>query len=254
MTKPTTTTNSTMLRGFAILEAVIAAKQSLSVTDLVEILKLPKPTVHRLTRQLEQEGLLSRELHSKRFIAGHRLRDFALGVLSNSMLRAPRHAILQALSDEVQETCNITMLDGNQIIYFDRVECNWPVRLHLAPGSRIPLHCTASGKLFLALMPTRQRQRLLASLSLQSYTERTLASVDTLQVALKRIAQNNLGVDNEEFIDGMVAIAAPVFDREGKICATVAIHAPTVRKTLPALHLHVPALRRAASDLSASFE
>jgi DNA-binding IclR family transcriptional regulator len=71
----------------------------------------------------------------------------------NGSLRAARHAILARVVEGIGETCNFTMLDGGEVIYLDRVEAAWPLRMNLSSGSRVPLHCTASGKLLLALQP-----------------------------------------------------------------------------------------------------
>ena len=73
-----------------------------------------------------------------------------------------RHALLTAMADEIGETCNLTTLDGVEIVYLDRAEARWPLRLTLDIGNRIPIHCCASGKLFLALMHAEARASLLA--------------------------------------------------------------------------------------------
>ncbi|WP_018231264.1 IclR family transcriptional regulator [Thioalkalivibrio thiocyanodenitrificans] len=247
-------TGSTLTRAFSLLEQVVEAERPLTGADLVDLLRLPKPTVHRLAQQLEQQGLLQREPDGRRYAPGHRLRKLALRVLAHSSVAAPRHAILQSLSDQLGETCNITVLDGNQTVYFDRVETNWPVRVQLPPGSRLPLHCTASGKLFLAHMSQRDRGRLITAAPLKAYTDHSLTDPGLLEDELQRIAAEGLSTDNEEFITGMVAVAVPVYDASGHICATVAAHAPTVRKPLQELRRHVPALRLAAASLASLFD
>ncbi len=252
MNKPSDS-NSTLFRALLIMEKIVESERPLSSAYLAEMLALPKATVHRIAQQLEGEGYLQREPVSRRFVAGRRLRDFSLAVLSNAVLGAPRHAVLQALAEEIGETCNCTMLDGNQIIYFDRIEANWPYRIHLPPGSRLPLHCTASGKLFLASMTVAQRQQLLTSAPLKRHTERTITDPQQLESELQRIAEQGYGVDNEELLPGMVALALPVTDDSERICFTVAVHAPTVRKPLEELRQYLPALRRAAAALSASY-
>lgn len=245
--------SSTLLRAFAILQAVVDSERPTAVAELVDLLTLPKPTVHRLTQRLIQQGLLQREPVSKRLIPGHRLNRLALGVLTNSAMLAPRRAILKALSEELQETCNLTVLDGEALIYLERVETNWPIRIQLPIGSRLPLHCTASGKLFLAYMPPRQRDALLRCAPLKRHTEWTVTDPDRLTEELERIAETGLSTDDQELMTGMVAIALPVYDAGGRVCATVAVHAPTVRKTLADLRDRAPTVRRAAAALTASF-
>ena len=106
------TPNSTLLRGLAIMQAVANSSRPLSIADLVTELGLAKPTVHRIASQLEEANYLQRNPSDKRFVIGNQLKDFSTSILSNISIGAPRRAILEALSNEIGETCNCTMLDG----------------------------------------------------------------------------------------------------------------------------------------------
>ena len=249
----TDTPNSTLLRGLAIMNAVAISPRPLSIADLVSELGLAKPTVHRIASQLEEENYLQRNPTDKRFVIGYKLREFSSNILSNNSIGAPRRAILEALSNEIGETCNCTMLDGYNTVYFDRVECNWPIKINLHPGSRLPLHATASGKLFLAFMRPADRNRILDAAELSASTRHTITSSEALITQLKGIKKQGIAFDNEEFIDGMIAIAVPVFDSKKRICFTVAVHAPTTRQTIESLSEYIPSLHRAADALAESY-
>jgi len=244
------TPNSTLLRGLAIMNAVATSSRPLSIADLVSELGLAKPTVHRIASQLEEENYLQRNPNDKRFVIGNKLREFSTNILSNSSIGAPRRAILEALSNEIGETCNCTMLDGYHTVYFDRVECNWPIKINLHPGSRLPLHATASGKLFLAYMRKGDRNRIIDAAPLVASTKHTITSDEHLKTQLKSIKKQGIAFDNEEFIDGMIAIAVPVFDSKHRICFTLAVHAPTTRQTIESLSEYIPSLHRAADALA----
>lgn len=245
-------TQSTLIRGFTILEKIVEADRPVSSAYIAEALELPKATVHRIACQLEEEGLLQREPDGKRFTGGKRLRKLAVSTLSNSVVAASRHTILQALSEEINETCNLTALDGNQIIYLDRVEANWPYRIHLPIGSRLPLHCTATGKLFLAYMKPANRQPLLNSMALKQFTDKTITDLDQLETQFEQIAVEGVGYDSGEYLEGMVAIAVPVIGEQGQICYSIAIHAPSSRKSLSELRQYLPVLRQAAARMADS--
>lgn len=245
-------TQSTLIRGFAIVEKIVQADRPLSSAFLAEDLGLPKATVHRICQQLEEQGLLQREPGGKRFTGGRRLRDLAMSTLSNSVLHAHRRAILQTLSQEVGETCNLTVMDGNEIVYLDRIETNWPYRIHLPIGSHLPLHCTATGKLFLANMKPAVRRRLIDSLTLTRHTDQTVTDAGVLEAQLRKIADEGVGYDSGEFLEGMVAIAVPVIDASGRMRFAIAIHAPSVRKSLDDLRQYLPRLRHAAARLAAA--
>ncbi len=236
-----------------MLEQVAKAQRPIYATEIIEKLGLPKPTVNRILSQLEEAGFLQREPVKKRYVPGPRAKNIVLSIMSNEDLGAPRHSILQSLSDEIGETCNCTILDGDQTVYFDRVEANWPYRIQLPVGSRLPLHCTASGKLFLAYMNSRQRKRLINAAPLKRHTDRTITSPELLAAELKKIKQEGVGIDNEELMPGMVAISVPVFNEKNEICFTVAVHAPSIRKPLEVLRQYLPALRNAAAAMRVTY-
>ena len=246
--------NSPLLRGLLILEKVATSSRALTVADLLEELDIPKPTVHRITAQLEEAGYLQYEPNNKRLTIGAKLKNIGFDVLTNRVSTAPRHAILRALSEEIEETCNCTMLDGDHTIYFDRVESDWPYRIDLKIGSHLPLHCTASGKLYLAHMPANQRKKLISAAPLKQYTERSITDRVQLEAELKLIKRDGIGVDEEEFVPGMVALAVPVFNAKNEMCFTVAVHAPAIRKSLTLLRQYIPSLRRAAASMSALYD
>lgn len=244
------TSQSTLIRGFMLLETIMKSDKPLTSAYLAEDLDLPKATVHRIAQQLEEEGLLQREPNGKRFIGGLRLRKLATAVLSNSVITASRHMILQNLSEQINETCNLTALDGNEIIYLDRVESNWPFRIHLPVGSHLPLHCTATGKLFLANMKPVWRQRYLRVVSLKKYTDKTILDIVELKVQLKQIAKEDVGYDVGEYLDGMIALAVPVKDKVGEVCFSIAVHAPSARTNIDELKGFLPALNKAAGKIA----
>jgi DNA-binding IclR family transcriptional regulator len=248
-----TSTNTALFRAIRLLEEITTAEHSLTAADLDKRLDIPKPTIHRLLGQLEEQKLISRDLDGRHLLPGPRLHRMAIGTLENESLKAPRRLLLERLSKETGETCNLTMLDGHELLYYERVETNWPVRIQLPPGSRLPLHCTSSGKLFLALMPPQRRRALLSSLTLDAYTPYTLTTVSALEEQLGQIALNELSTDNEEFIQGMVAIAVPIYDRVGHMQATLAIHAPRLRHSIESLVEWAPLMRTVATKLEETF-
>ena len=184
---------STIERVLDILDTVAASTKPLSATDINEVLNLPKATAHRLCAKLEARGYLLKRIDGKSYQPGNCLFDVAVGVLANSRFGATRHAILTALSEKVGETCNIAYPDGLYMAYSDRVETKAPLRLQFPFGMRVPLYCTASGKLFLAFMNSRQRNRLISAAPLKRYTKRSIIDPETLMEELERIKSDGVG-------------------------------------------------------------
>lgn len=241
-------------RAFALLETLVAQNRPMSLAQMAERLNLPKPTVHRLASRLEADDLLAREPAGRHYTIGPRLSALAIATLQAAMQHAPRHAVLEALAREIGETCNLAVLDGSAIVYLDRVETQWPLRLQLSAGSRVPLHCTASGKLFLSRMPKRARERLYAAAPFERFTDNTVVEPERLERELEAIRASGVALNDQEFMVGLVGIAVPVADpsQPENMAAALAIHAPEARLNATDIQRHLPALRATAARLSAT--
>jgi DNA-binding IclR family transcriptional regulator len=242
-------------RAFAILDHVARARAPVDVLDIIATLKLPKATAYRLVDWFVTQGYLSREPARKRLIVGAKFTTLAFGALSSSMRNDTPHVVLQRLVHTLNETCNIGTLLNGEVCYLDRVEAeHWPLRLQYTSGSRVPLHCSAIGKLYLALTPTPRRRRLLQSLELRRFTERTIVDPARLDAELRQVRKEQVAFDREEYLIGVVCAAVPVIGRGGEILAALAIQAPQARMSVQSARAHLPALRAAATELAEIFQ
>jgi len=244
------TPDSSTLRAFALLELIAQAETPPTLENLTRLSGLPKPTVYRILGLLMRGGLAEREAFEKRYRVGPRMAALSLTVQMRSPGRSRRHAVLSGLVEEIGETCNFTMLDGSEVVYLDRVETSAIVRLHMEVGSRVPLHCTASGKLFLAHLAPPQVRKVLGSGPLKRYTDRTITTVDALQRELRKIRASGVATDSGEFLVGSVCLAVPVTDPRGRVCAAIAVHGPAPRMTLRRGYEFLPRLRHAAGEIA----
>ncbi|WP_341646088.1 IclR family transcriptional regulator [Thauera sp. SDU_THAU2] len=239
------------MRLLALLEVIAAKDQLVTLQGLVEETGLPKPTVHRMLQQLEAAGMLQRDSDGRQYGTGARLRRLAENLLLNDTLHGARHTVLRQLVEEIGESCNLTALSGSEVLYLDRVETAAPLRFYLHPGSRVPVHCSASGKLFLAQMSPAQRRRLLAHAPLMQYTPRTLVEIDALEAEIEHVSRVGYAFDNEEFLPGLFCIAMLVPSSTGRSNMGIAIQAPIMRMTEHNALDSLPALRRAVDALAA---
>jgi IclR family acetate operon transcriptional repressor len=244
--------NAAALRAFRILDFVARHGDGCAEVQIVRSLALPKQTVHRIVGQLQLAGLLIREPGTRRIQLGAPLTGFAANVLMHGHASRERHAILRALVDDIGETCNLTAIAGTDIIYLDRVETAWPLRVVLAPGSHVPLHATASGKLLLALMPKARRERLLRVLPLRPMTPATLVDVRALRQDLEQTRRRRIGINRNEHLSGLIAVAVPVMRDRQRACAALAVQAPVGRMSLDQLLACVPRMRAAAAQIAAT--
>lgn len=239
---------SAVSRVMQIIEAVAKAERPLSPADLACQLNIPKPSIHRLLNQLETGGFVQTNMRGL-IIPSAKMHSIAWGVLHTERFSAVRRAILQQLTQEIDETCGIAVPNGTEMRYYDRVQSDWPLQIHLQVGSHTPSWCTASGKLYLSSLPRERRRRIIDKLPLMQYTRNTIVDAETLETELQRIKTSRVGTDNEEFVDGMVACAVPITDSSGKLCACLFTHAPVIRKSFEELMAYTPILQSAAENL-----
>lgn len=237
-------------RNLQILEVLAAEGRPLTATEINAVLKLPVPTIHRLVGNLEAEGYLSRHLDGRSYQPGPRLRRMMQGVIRFWHQNLPERDVLIRLNERLGETCNLSIPDGDAMLYIDRVETHWPLRIQLHVGSRVPLHATASGKLSLSFMGETALSRYLGRGRFSAFTPGTITDPDLLREELHRIARQGYSTDRQEFVAGMIAVAVPVKNAQGQFVATLSFHAPEQRMTLEDGLQHLPDLCAAADELA----
>ena len=220
----------TNLRLLLLLEALVAAGRPMSATDLGRAVGLAKQTASRLCQTLEAEGWLARDDADGRYLPAPRARRMGAGLTAAGRDRAAaRRAVLSDVARRTRETVNYVVPGDAGMRYLDRVETDWPFRVQLPVGTEVPLHCTASGKCWLASLPPARRRALVGALKLDARTDRTLTTPEALLEELDRVAAEGHALDVGEFFDDMVAIAVPVLDAEGRFSAALATHGPASR-------------------------
>jgi IclR family transcriptional regulator, acetate operon repressor len=241
------------LKPLGLLEAIADMPHPATLAELATSVGVPKPTMHRWLNSLEAAGLLQRTLDGRRFELAPRASRLAFSILTNRPGATTRNEILRRVVQEVGEACNLTVLDGTQVSYLDRVEAEWLLRISFQQGSKVPAYCSASGKLFLALMPPAKRDLLLRLMPLERLTDNTITDKDDLLKELAEVRRLKYALDREEFLSGLVCLAVPVFQQKTQLrtcVAALAIQAPITRMSLSDILTKLPVLQRAADALA----
>lgn len=239
----------TNLRLVYLMEEVARIGTPVSASHLGAALGLPKPTVHRLLHTAETEGFLQRDVDGKSYGPGHRMRKLSTNTLSSQRIRTERLRILRKLAEDVGETCNLAAPGRDGMVYLDRVETHWPLRIQLPIGTQVPFYCTASGKMYLASLRPDKLDRLLSTLDLDARTNWTLTQADALRDELAKTRSRGYSTDDQEFMEGMSALAVPICDDQRRLLSTLSIHVPNQRLDLQSLLNHLPRLRDAKIQL-----
>lgn len=239
----------TNLRCLMILEVLGRHGDAMTATEINAHLGLPKQSIHRLCATLEEQGFITRSGGSMRYHAARRLRALGAGLLGHSHFHVTRHQILQRVSQQVGETVNFAVPQPDGMNYIDRVETDWPFRVQLPVGTRVPFHCTASGKTFLASLTKPKRRRLVGALDMTKKTRFTHGTPESLLDDVAQVAKQGYAIDNEEFVLDMVAIAVPITDPHGVYIGAVSFHGPTQRISIDTAVQALPHLQDAAARL-----
>ena len=218
-------------------------------STLCELVGLPKPTVHRLLHTAETEGFLQRSLDGRSYGPGKRMRKLSTNTLSSQRIRTERLRVMRDLASDVGETCNLAAPGRDGMVYLDRVETHWPLRIQLPVGTQVPFHCTASGKMYLSTLQPRYLKSYLSAVELQPYTRNSKTAPESLTEEVRRIRALGYSTDDQEFMVGMAAIAVPVWDDLGRLLSTLSVHAPVQRNSVNELKDHLPLLQDAAEQL-----
>ncbi|HEY7364523.1 MAG TPA: IclR family transcriptional regulator [Methylomirabilota bacterium] len=244
---------SPVLKALAILAHVAGVSGPLTLTALSAAAALPKPTAHRLARLLEGAGLLGKDGLTRRYVVGPALLELGFNALRNAPAQRNRRLILERLSGKLGETINLAMLAGDEVLYLDRVEASWPLRMDFKPGSRVPIHATANGKLLLAYAEPAVRARLLRTLRLPAMTPRTITDRARLEAQLLAIRRQGYSEDDGEFLAGVCCLAVPIRARGSHVVAGLAVSAPSARFNLDKARAHLGDLQSTAIELGAEF-
>ncbi len=200
------------------------------VSEIAQAVGLHKATTHRIVTTLLNYGYLERTDDDQRYRLGLRLASLGFKVMRRMDLRREALPYMNQLVEQWDETCDLSIFDRGQVFYVEVLRGSHALTIAAAVGLRLPAHCTASGKLFLAHLPAEELEDFLSK-PIHAYTGNTITSPDVLRQQLKTIRQQGYGFDNEELEAGIRAIAAPIQNNRGDIIAAMSIPGPSNRMT-----------------------
>jgi IclR family transcriptional regulator, acetate operon repressor len=235
-----------------ILELVVRTRDGLALRELSAQLEAPKSSLLPLLRTLTGRGYLEQGALGE-YRLGRKALELGMGSPAHRAWPAIARPVLRALMERTGETVFLGALggDGTAVVFVDKVESEQVIRYTAGVSDRRALHATSSGKVILAFLPAPERERILRSLPLKRYTDRTVTSLPALRAALEEVRQTGVCVNLDELAVGAAGIAAPIFDRDGRMAGACAIGGPTdrVRPRLKPLAAEVKAAARAISAL-----
>lgn len=213
-----------LIRGLAVIEVLAEHHAGMRLTDIAERADLDKATTIRLLSTLDSAGYVTRDPDGVEYRLTAKILGLAEGVAAQLDLRYLARPHLRRLSTEVDEIVHLGVLQGEQVVYIEKIEP--PVqhfRLVTAVGQTMPVHSTALGKAIMSRLPAAEVSRLMDRLELLSFTPNTVSSIPELTAAVARCKERGWALDDEENLAGAMCVAAPVLGSDGYPLAAVSI-------------------------------
>jgi len=239
----------TIQRACNILRCFSEDNPELGVTTISNKTGIHKSSTSRILSSLQQEGFVEQNDQNSKYRLGLGLVSLAGLVIERLELRDVIHPAIQDLARITQETINISVLKDDECINIENINSPQAIQHTGLLGRRNPLHCTSTGKVFLANMPDEERQHILPD-SLRAYTPHTITDHSQLQADLKNVRKQGFAVARDEFKEGLSAIAAPIRNHDGSVIATVSISGPSYRLDKERIDTYIPYLENSAHEIS----
>ena len=241
-------TDTTLLKGLALLETLAAGERPRGVSELAQELGIVKSNVHRLLQTLVRCGYVRKSDDPPRYHCTLRMFEFGALLADRIDIRAVAAFHLRRLAESTRESVFLSVLDGTDVVYLDKVDSPQSVRAYARIGGRTPAYCSAAGKVLLACQPD---DTLAALPPLQAYTARTITDLDELRQALRQVRARGYAINDGEWREGVCGLAAPVSGVGGQPLGALSISGPTQRLGPRVLRNLAPLVMEAARAVSA---
>jgi DNA-binding IclR family transcriptional regulator len=216
--------------------------------DISSGLDIPRTTALRITETLLDANYLARNDEGA-FTLGPTLVQIGVKALDNLDIRGFARPVLQALSAETGESSHLAMLNGNKSMLVEVADSPHPVRIASRPGTLVELHCSSTGKVFLAYSIAEPGE-FIKTLELTPHTPNTDTTMKAVMESIGQTRKNGYAMDEEEYVPGVRCIASPVKNAFGKTIAAVGITASTSTFTKGKIPSMAAKTQKAATEIS----
>jgi DNA-binding IclR family transcriptional regulator len=236
-------------RGLTLLHLFAKSEKGLSATEVAKLSSLPVSTVHRLLVNLQAAGFLECDLEKVYHLGAACI---SIGQAARGQLDVRRLSLrhLQELNHQTRETVHLTVRHAMSAVYVEKLDSPEPLRIHSRIGAFVPLHCTAVGKVMLAHMPDAELEKVLKQLEFRRFTANTIGSPQEMQTELQKVRRSGFACDLEEYEAHIRCVAAPIWDSQGAVNASLSVTGPAVRMASARIRQIAPLIRNAGLRIS----
>jgi IclR family pca regulon transcriptional regulator len=235
-------------RGLAVLCAFSQERPELTLSEVARQTDLSRATARRILRTLQVLDYIATD--GKTFRLTPKVLDIGYSYVSSLALSDLALPTMEALSEQIHESCSAAVLDGEEIVYVARVPTKRIMRIALALGSRLPAVVTSMGRVLLADMPDDERASFLERTPLVARTENTVVDTRRLEAVLSEVQAQGWCLVDQELEIGLRSVAAPLHDQSGRAVAAMNISTQAGRVSLATMRSQfVPRLLAAAAEI-----
>ena len=217
---------SSLVKALKIIECFNAESPCLRLAEIASRVNIHRSTAYRLLSDLVSESFLEFDKTTKQYRLGIKFLSFAAIVLGRLNIIDISKPIMKELVEKTSQTVNLAILDQNSVVYVAKVEPPSSLRLSSRVGARVPVHCTALGKVLLAYLHDDDRQNVLKNVELKEFTPATIISKEKLLEELANIKREGFAIDHEEYLPGLMCVAYPIFNYQKEAIAAISIAGP----------------------------
>ena len=231
-----------------ILEEIIIDPDNFTAKKIAHKLKIPLPTIYRHIETLCEEKYLVAS-SSKKYLPGPKIRNLILKSLPYEPNFTLRRSYLRKLTNDIEETVSLSIPIGTKLVYFDRIEFHWPMQLNLEAGDHLPLHASASGKLYLSSIEEEKVIQIFKNIKTPKTAKNTITDISQFKKEIKKIKNQGYAFDDEEWFNGMVGLSVPIFNSDEELCFCLSTHTAKSRKDINDLKKILSVMQSSASNL-----
>ena len=231
-----------------ILEEIIVDPDNFTAKKISHKLNIPLPTVYRHIETLCEEKYLVAN-SSKKYLPGPKIRNLILKSLPYEPNFTLRRSYLRKLTNDIEETVSLSVPIGTKLVYFDRIEFHWPMQLNLEAGDHLPLHASASGKLYLSSIEEEKVIQIFKNIKTPKTAKNTITDISQFKKEIKKIKNQGYAFDDEEWFNGMVGLSVPIFNSNEELCFCLSTHTAKSRKDINDLKKILSVMQSSANNL-----
>lgn len=240
-------------KAVVLIELLCESDKPLGVSEVSQALKINSNMVFRLLKTLEEEGWIVKAGEGPKYAMSLRPFHYMSKTVRRMGLRTAADAPLKRLWDDTHESCYLGVIDGTRTLFLEHLDATGDVRVIANPGGRFLMHCAAPGKVLLAFSPGTFVDKVLAETGLPSQTKKTIVNVKAFQKELSEIRVRGYALDNEEYAEGLLCFAVPVFNVKDELAGTIGISVLSLYYSLEKLIREIgPKVVAAANETSNS--